>query len=122
MGDKLRIAWMIDSFHTSDRFPQLGIMKMDVFDQLGLCIRWPGDEDRARICNRFSNLMKIVGTRRCVSASDGICLVMDVSGRIIRVQDERFDVGRVEMKHASFAVIDPDHGVIVVLGQDISPF
>jgi hypothetical protein len=40
--------------------------------------------------------MKIVGTRRCVSASDGICLVMDVSGRIIRVQNELFNVGRAE--------------------------
>ena len=90
IGDKLRIAWMIDGFHTGDRFPQLGIMKMDVFDELGLCIRWPGDEDCARIRDRFSNLIKVVGFRRCVSASDGICLVMDVSGRIIRVQDEAF--------------------------------
>jgi hypothetical protein len=42
---------------------------------------------------------------------------MDVSGRIIRVQDERFDVGRAEMKYTGFAVIDPDHGMIVMLGH-----
>jgi hypothetical protein len=42
---------------------------------------------------------------------------MDMSGRVIRMQDQRFDVGRIEMKHASFTVIDPDHVVIVVLGH-----
>ena len=108
---------MIDRFHTRDGFPQSGVMQVDVLDQLGLCIRRPGDEHCARIGNRFGDVMKIVGTRRCVPASDGVCLVMDMSGRMIRMQDERFDVGRIEMKHASFTVIDPDHGVIVVLGH-----
>ena len=78
---------MVDSFHASDNFPQLGIMAVDIFDQLYLCIRWPGDQDCTGICNRFSDLMQIIGARRCMPAPDRVCLVMDMSGRIIRVQD-----------------------------------
>lgn len=122
MGDQLRIAWMVESFHAGDSLPQPGVMKADIFDQFCLCIRGPGDQDGASIGDRFSDFMKIVGTRRCVPAPDRICLVMDVSGRIVRVQDECFDLGRTEMKHTGFTVIDPDQGMIVVFGQNIDPF
>src|SRR5262245_58459551 len=35
IGDELRVAWMIDGFHTDDKLHQLGIMLADVLDQLG---------------------------------------------------------------------------------------
>jgi hypothetical protein len=50
-----------------------------------------------------------------VPAPDGVCLVMDVPGRMIRVQNESFDVRRVEMEHARFMMIDPDDGMIVMV-------
>jgi hypothetical protein len=122
VSDKLRVAGMVDSFHASDGFPQPGVMKVDVFDQLRLGIRWSGDENRAGICNRFSYFTQIVGTRCRVPAADRVRLVMDVSGRIVRVKDECFDVGRAEMKYASFTMINPDHGMIVMFGHGIHPF
>jgi hypothetical protein len=51
------------------------------------------------------------GGLRCVPTTDRICLMMDVSGRIVRVQDERFDVGWAEMKYPSFTVINPDRRI-----------
>jgi hypothetical protein len=59
---------------------------------------------------------------RGVPAPDRVCLVMDVPGRMIRVQNKPFDVGRTDMKHARFMVIDPDDGVIVMRGHDGSAF
>jgi hypothetical protein len=47
---------------------------------------------------------------------------MDMPGRMIRVQNESFDVGRAEMEYARFVVIDPNDGVIVMLGHGIKPF
>ena len=44
---------------------------------------------------------------------------MDVSRRMIRMQDESFDVCRVEMKNARFAVIDPDDGMMVMVVHEI---
>jgi hypothetical protein len=46
--------------------------------------------------------------------------VMDMSGRIVRMQNERFNVGRAEMKHARFAVIDPDCRMIMMFRHGIS--
>jgi hypothetical protein len=40
IGDKLRVAWMIDGFHADDDVHQLGIVVVNVLDQFGLCIGW----------------------------------------------------------------------------------
>ena len=36
------------------------------------------------------------------------------AGRALRLENELVDICRVEMKYPSFAVIDPDHGMIVI--------
>ena len=36
ISDELRVAWMIDSFHSDDDVHQLGIVVVNVFDQFGL--------------------------------------------------------------------------------------
>jgi len=46
---------------------------------------------------------------------------MDVSGRMIRMQNELLDVCRAEMEHTRFMVIDPNDGMIVMLAHGISP-
>jgi hypothetical protein len=38
------------------------------------------------------------------------------------MQDELLDIGRIEMKHPRFPVVDPDDGVEVMLAHEISPF
>jgi len=58
--------------------------------------------------------------RRGVTAPDRICLVMDVLGRMIRVQNEAFDICWAEMEHPRFMVIDPNDGMIVMLAHGIS--
>jgi hypothetical protein len=42
---------------------------------------------------------------------------MDMPGRMIRVQNEPFDVCRAEMEHARFMVINPNDGMIVMLAH-----
>jgi len=51
ISDELRVAWMIDSFHSDDDVHQLGIVVVNVFDQFGLCIGWPCNENRTSVCN-----------------------------------------------------------------------
>ena len=50
---------------------------------------------------------------RGVAAADGIRMVMDVYGRIVRMHHMLVRFRRIEMKHARFAMIDPDDGVIM---------
>ena len=66
--------------------------------------------------------MKIVVILGSVPAPDRVCLVMDVPGRMIRVQNESFDIRRAEMEHPRFMVIDPNDCMIVMLAHGISPF
>src|SRR5580704_187073 len=57
-----------------------------------------------------------------MSAADGVSLVVDVSGRMIRVQHQLLDIGRAEMKHARFMVVDPHDGVKVMAAHGRYPF
>ena len=47
---------------------------------------------------------------------------MDVLGRMIRVQNELFDICRAEMEHPRFMVIDPNDGMMVMLDSWNSSF
>src|ERR1700730_11846893 len=47
---------------------------------------------------------------------------MNVPGRMIRVQNEPFDVCRAEMEYARFMVIDPNDGMVVMLAHRTGPF
>ena len=42
---------MIDSFHSDDDVHQLGIVVVNVFDQFGLCVGWPYNEDCTSVCD-----------------------------------------------------------------------
>src|SRR5271168_2211088 len=90
-------------------------MYANMLDQFRLCVGRPGDENRTGVCNRFGDGVKIVVIRGRVPASDRVCLVMDMPGRMIRVQNEPFYICCAEMEHPRFTVIDPDHRVIVML-------
>ena len=114
IGDELRVAWMIDSFQSDDDVHQLGIVVVNVFDQFGLCVGWSRYENPPGVRNCFSDCVKIVLILGGVPTPDGVRLVMDVTGRMIRVQNESFNVGRAEMEHASFMVIDPNDRMMVM--------
>jgi hypothetical protein len=46
--------------------------------------------------------------------------MMDMFGRIMRVENQLVDFGRAEMKYASFMMIYPDDGMIV-LAHNMAP-
>jgi len=121
IGDELRVAWMIDGFHADNNLHQLGIVLVNVLDQFGLGIGRPGNKNRAGVGNRCSDCLEKVVILRRVPAADGICLVVDVPGRMIRVQHQPFDIRRAEMEHPRFMVIDPNNRV-EMLGHGTSPF
>src|SRR5258706_11715565 len=54
--------------------------------------------------------------------TDDNCLMVDVLGRMIRVQHEPFHIGRAEMEHACFMVIDPNDRMKVMAAHGMSPF
>jgi len=119
VGDELPVTWMIDGFHTDDNLHQPGIMLADMLDQLGLGVAWPRDENRAGVCNRVSDTLKEGLIFRCVPASDGVGPMVDVLGWMVRVQHEPLHIGRVEMEHACFSVIDPDNRMKVVVAHGV---
>jgi len=98
----------LDGFDSDDNPHQPGVMLADVLDQLGLGIGWPRNENRAGVCDRLSDSLKEGVILRGVPAPDGVCLMVDVLGRMIRVQHEPFHIGRTEMEHAGFMMIDPN--------------
>jgi hypothetical protein len=117
MSNELRVAWMIDGFHSDDHVHQFGIVVMNVLDQLRLCIGWSGNENCTGVRNRFGNFVKIVVIFPGVPVPNGVCLMMDVPGRMLRVQNVSFDICRTNMKHARFMVVDPNDGMIVMLAH-----
>jgi hypothetical protein len=121
MGDQLCVAWMIDRFHADDRVHQLGIMVVNVFHQFGLRAGRPGDENGAGVRDRSSNSVKKVVIGRCVPTPNGVGLVVDVLGRMIRTQNQTLDIRRAEMKHARLMVVDPNDGMVVMLIHEVSP-
>jgi hypothetical protein len=113
--DKFRVTRMIDRFHSGDDVHQLGVMMMNVFDQFCLCIGWTRDENSTSVRNRLSDCVEIVMIFRGVPAANGVRLVMDVSGRVVRVQDKSFNICWAEMEHTRFVVINPNDGMEVML-------
>ena len=113
---------MIDGFHPDDGRHPLRVVLVNVLDKFGLCVGRPSYENRTGICNRIHNGVKIIVIFCGMSTSDGISFMMDVSRRMIRMQDESFDVRRAEMKNAGFVVIDPDDGMLVIVVHEMSPF
>jgi hypothetical protein len=117
IADELRVVWMIDGFHAGDDVHQLRIVAVNVFDQFGLCIGWTGNENCTGIGHGLHDRVKERVIFRGVSASDRVRLVMDVPGRMIRVQDDPIDVRRAEMEYPRLVVIDPNNRVKVMLAH-----
>jgi hypothetical protein len=113
---------MINSFHSGDGIHQPGIVLVDVLDQFGLGIGWACDENGTGVCNRFCDRVQELLILQRVPTADGVCFVMDVPSRIVRMYDEPFDVRRAEMEHTRFMMIDPNDSVIVVLAHGKVPF
>jgi hypothetical protein len=70
-------------------------------------------EYRAGIGNDVRNLLKIDGIDSRVTATDGVGLMMDMTCRIVRVNNNTICVGDIEMKNPGFPVVDPDDRMIV---------
>jgi hypothetical protein len=111
---ELGVAWVINGLHPDDDLHQFGIMLTDVLVQLRLSISGSRDEHCASIANRLSDCPEEVVIFRAAPAPDGVCLMVDVAGGMIRVQHELFDIGRAEMEYPCFMVIDPNDGMKVM--------
>jgi hypothetical protein len=113
---------MIDGFHSDDNRHPFRVVLMNVFDKFGLCAGRASYENRTGICNRIYDRPKIIVILCGVSASDGASFMMDMSRRMIRMQDESFDVRRAEMENAGFVMIDPNDGMMVMVVHKIGTF
>jgi hypothetical protein len=122
VGDELPVARMIDGLYTDNDFHQPGIVLADVLDQLGLCVGGSRNENRAGVCYRLSDSLKESVILRGVAAPDGVCLMVDVLGRMIGVQNEPFHISRAEMEYACLTVIDPNDRMKVLAAHGTRPF
>ena len=122
MGDKLRVARMIDSLDPDNNFHQLRIVLADVLDQLGLGIGGSGHQNLAGVGDRLRDRLEELVILRRMAAADGVGFVVDVSRRTIRMQHQPLDIGWAEMEYARFMVVDPHDGVKVMAAHGNSPF
>jgi hypothetical protein len=76
VAHELRVAKVIDRLHADDELHQVGIMLTDVFDQLGLGIGRPSNQNRAGVGDRASDGLKEVVVFGGVPAPDGVRLVV----------------------------------------------
>jgi hypothetical protein len=112
-GNQLAIGQLINAFNTNDLGHQLRVMAGNVLDQLRLGLGGAGDEYRAGIGNGVRNLLKIDGIDSRVTATDGVGLMVDMTCRIVRVNNNAICVGDIEMKDPGFPGVDPDDRVIM---------
>ena len=120
MRDQIIVGWVIDRFDPGDVLDQLGLVTMNVLDQLGLGVGRAGDQDRMRVSQSARNAVEIVLILGRFSGADTVRLVVQVFGRIVRMLHELIDALAIKVKHARFAMIDPNDGVVVA-GHLISP-
>ena len=113
MIDQLTITRMINRFDGGHPSCQIRTVVLDVLEQFCLCIGRAGDQDRASIGNRLSHPLEKVMIFGGMPTTDAVGFVMQVLGWMIRMDDERVGVRNVEMEHAGFAMIDPNHGMVV---------
>jgi hypothetical protein len=121
VGDEFAITWMIDGFHTDDDIHQPGIMFAYVLDQFVLGVGRPSNQNRASIRDRLSDSLKEGVILRGVPAPYRVRLMVDVFGRMIRVQHEPFHIGRAEVEDPCFMVIDPNDRMKVMTVHGMDP-
>ena len=83
---------MIDGLDPGNMLDQLRIVVMDVLHQLGLGVGRTGDEDFACVGDGGGNLVEEILILGGMAAADRVRLVMDVAGRVVRVQHETVDI------------------------------
>ena len=113
MIDQLTITWVVDRLHRRDPRCKARLMLFDVLEQFRFCVGRAGYQDHTGIGNRLSHPLEKVVIFGGMSATDAIGFVMQVPSWIIRMHDKLVGVRRVEMEHAGFAMIDPNHGMMM---------
>jgi hypothetical protein len=91
------------------------IVVVNVLHQLSLCVRRTGNKNLACIGYGLGDVMKVALIFGRMATPDRICLVMDVSGRMIGMQVQLVHIIQAEMEYPRLMMIDPDDGVIMVL-------
>jgi hypothetical protein len=119
ISDKLRIARMIDRFHPDYLLHQSRVVQVNVLDEFDFGVCRAGNKNRTGVGDGLRHGMKKVVILRRMAGPDGIRLMVNVPGRIVRVQYEPFGVGRAEMENARFMMVDPDNRVKVMRGHRI---
>ena len=114
VGDECAIGRMVNGLNRRDPLDELGIVAVDVLDQLGLGIRRTGDQYCAGGTDCTDHVLKEGVIFGGVPAADRVGFVVNVSSGMLRMHDDLVNIRRVEVEHPRFMVIDPDSSVIVV--------
>jgi len=118
VGDECTIGRVVDGLNRRDPLDELGVVAVDVLDQLGLGICRTGNQYRAGGTDCTDHVLKEGVIFGGVAATDRVGFVMNVSSGMLRMHDDLVNIRGVEMKHPRFMVIDPD-GSVIVVRQDV---
>lgn len=112
MVDEGSVGWVINGLDPSDFFDEARIMPVDVLQQLGLCIRGSSDQNGMSIQDRGCNFVQERLIFGRMAAAYGVRLVVDVARRVMRMENQPFNVVLVEVKYARFEVINPHNRML----------
>jgi len=101
VSNQSTIARMVNGLHSRNYVYQTGIMVVDMFHEFRLGVRWACNENSTRAGYRLGNPMKKVLILRSMPATDRIRFVMDMQGRIMRMQNQTLNVRPSEMEHGA---------------------
>jgi hypothetical protein len=109
--DQFAVGWMIEGLNAHDFREQSRGVVFDVLDEFRFGICRSCDQDGARMGDSLGHVLQERVVLRGMAAADGIGPVVNLSVRVVGMQNKTIDFGRAEMKNASFVVIDPNDSV-----------
>jgi len=116
-GHRTAVAEVVGSFDGNDAIADFRVLFAEIFGEFRLGAGRANDKDFAGIADGVHHLRKKFLVKSGMTAADRVGLVMNVLGRMVGMQNQSFDICRIEMEHAGFTMINPDNGMIVRLAH-----
>lgn len=112
-GDQGTVAWVFNRLDAGDASRDIGMVTCDVSDQLRLGACRAGDQDGPRRRDRLGDLLEEMSILGHIAAPDRVRVVMNVSGRGVRIEHYPIDLDRAELEDSRFPMVDPNDRVIM---------
>ncbi len=114
VGDEFALAGVISRFDALDLDHHSGMDALDVLDEFVLVVRRADDQNRLRVGERLGHHFE-KGLVFGEGTTDALLRALELTDRVVGVDDDLVGVLAAEMENAGQAMVDPDDGVVLAL-------